>query len=127
MRCADRDGNADCRGRRLGMASPVETFLGVGWAYPVCVAAGRTAVAVFEEDIRQAIRIILGTNPGERVMRPDFGAGLNRFVFEPITTTTMSLIQTCVQEALTAWEPRIIVEEVTVADPSEHNKLLIDL
>jgi uncharacterized protein len=106
-----------------------KAFLGVGWAFPPKVEAdGTIAEAVYEEDIRQAIHIILGTNPGERVMRPDFGAGLNAFVFEPINTTTMSLIQTRVQEALVTWEPRIDVEQVKVTVASnERYKLLIDI
>jgi phage baseplate assembly protein W len=108
---------------------PANAFLGVGWAFPPAVAAdGKLAEAVHEEDIRQAIRIILGTNPGERVMRPDFGAGLNTFVFEPVNTTTMALVQSRVQEALVAWEPRIDVEAVNVTtDAVERNRLLIDM
>jgi len=104
-----------------------KAFLGIGWAFPPQVEAdGSIAEAVYEEDIRQAIHIILGTNPGERVMRADFGAGLNAFVFEPINTTTMSLIQTRVQEALVTWEARIDVEQVKVTvDSNEPYKLLI--
>ena len=110
------------------MASPVETFLGVGWAYPVCVAAGRTAVAVFEDDIRQAIRIILGTNPGERVMRPDFGAGMNAMVFEPMSVATLETVKVRVREALVDWEPRIDVEAVNASmDNAEPNRLLVDV
>jgi phage baseplate assembly protein W len=108
-------------------ANQEQAFLGVGWAFPPCVRAdGRIATVAFEEDIRQAIHIILGTNPGERVMRPDFGAGLNAFVFEPLSETTRQLVKTRVEEALVDWEPRIDVEEVRVAiDSAERNKLLI--
>ena len=104
-------------------------FLGVGWAFPPQLEAdGAPRMAAYEEDIRQAITIIIGTEPGERVMRPDFGAGLNRFVFEPANTTTMALIKTRVEEALIDWEPRIDVIEVKVAiDESERNKLWIDM
>jgi hypothetical protein len=60
-------------------------------------------------------------------MRPDFGAGLNRFVFEPVNTTTMALVQTRVYEALVDWEPRIEVLNVKVTtDVNEKNLLLID-
>jgi phage baseplate assembly protein W len=108
---------------------PQRAFLGVGWTFPPQVEAdGTIAEAVYEEDIHQALRIILGTNPGERVMRPDFGAGLNAFVFEPVNTTTMALVQTRVQEALITWEPRIDVEQVKVTtDSNERYKLLIDI
>ncbi|SRR5712692_1127390 len=110
-------------------ADQEKAFLGVGWAFPTCVQAdGRIATVAYEEDIRQAILIILGTNLGERVMRPDFGAGLNAFVFEPLNETTKQLVKTRVEEALIDWEPRIDVEEVKVTiDPVERNKLLITL
>jgi uncharacterized protein len=108
-------------------ANQEQAFLGVGWAFPPCVQAdGKVATVAFEEDIRQAIHIILGTNPGERVMRPDFGAGLNAFVFEPLNETTQQSVKTRVEEALVDWEPRIDVEEVRVViDSAERNKLLI--
>ncbi len=110
------------------MANAVEAFLGVGWAYPVCVAGGQTAIAVFEDDIRQAIRIILGTNPGERVMRPDFGAGMNALVFEPMSVATIESVKVRVRNALVDWEPRIDVEAVNASmDSAEPNKLLVDV
>ncbi|HLI63004.1 MAG TPA: GPW/gp25 family protein [Terriglobales bacterium] len=113
----------------MGATNNPKAFLGVGWAFPPCVTAdGKIALAEYEEDIRQSIRIILGTNRGERIMRPDFGAGLSEFVFEPVNPTTVNLLQTRVQESLIAWEPRIDVLDVTVtSDSSEHNKLLIDV
>ena len=83
-------------------------FLGRGWAFPVTVdGAGAIAIAEYEEDIRQAILIILGTDPGERVMRPDFGAGLRALAFEPINTSTIALARHRVEQALILWEPRI--------------------
>jgi phage baseplate assembly protein W len=113
----------------MGATSNPKAFLGVGWAFPPCVTPeGKIALAEYEEDIRQSIHIILGTNRGERLMRPDFGASLSEFVFEPVNTTTVSLLQTRVQESLIAWEPRIDVLDVSVSsDPSEHNKLLINV
>jgi phage baseplate assembly protein W len=91
-----------------------KAFLGVGWAYPVRLdARGDVETAAYEEDIRQAVRIILGTRFGERVMRPEFGAGLADLVFEPMNTTTLTLARRRVEEALVRWEPRI--DTVTVA------------
>jgi phage baseplate assembly protein W len=105
-----------------------KAFLGKGWAFPIQPeATGEVALAAYEEDIRQAIRIILGTAQGERVMRPDFGAGLHALVFEPINTTTMALVRHRVEEALITWEPRI--DEITVqvtAEPSQ-GRLMIDI
>ena len=111
------------------MKDPTKSILGCGWYFPPKVDVdGSIADAVYEEDIDQAIWIILGTNPGERVMRPDFGAGLNRFIFEPINSTTMEKLKGRVEESLIAWEPRIDVKEVTVQpDRAERNRLLIDV
>jgi phage baseplate assembly protein W len=107
---------------------PEKAFLGVGWAFPPYLDVTRVpAMVAYEEDIRQSIMIIMGTEPGERIMRPDFGAGLNRFVFEPANTTTMALIQTRVHDALVDWEPRIEVQAVKVTvDANERNLLLIE-
>jgi len=105
-----------------------KAFLGVGWRFPIePAAAGEVALAAFEEDIRQAIQIILGTAQGERVMRPDFGAGLHTLVFEPLSTTTIALVRHRVEEALITWEPRIdnVTLEVT-ADPPQ-GRLLIEV
>jgi uncharacterized protein len=73
------------------------------------------------EKVRESIRIILETEPGERLMRPRFGAGLRRFLMEPNNVATRTLIHREVVAALDAWEPRISVAEVVVApggDPS---------
>lgn len=107
-----------------------KAFLGVGWSFPVTpdVAAQDVARSEYEEDIRQAIRIILETNPGERVMRPDFGSGLLAMVFEPVNFTTRALLKQRVEQALVVWEPRIDVREVTVTvNGSARNRLDIDI
>lgn len=83
-------------------------FLGVGWKYPVRVNLdGKIALSAYEDDIKEAIWIILGTAKGERVMRPDFGCGIHDLVFAPINTATVTLVENSVREALTLWEPRI--------------------
>ena len=105
--------------------SPSPAFLGKGWAFPVSIYSGQTSTAAYEEDVRQAILIILGTDPGERVMRPDFGAGLSAFVFEPMTPTTLESLRQRVQEALVDWEPRIDVEDVSVTAAPDEGKVLI--
>lgn len=98
-----------------------KAFLGRGFAFPLRIdASGAIASAEYEEDIRQAIRIILDTEPGERVMRPDFGAGLRALLFEPINLHTTALIRHRVEQALILWEPRIDSIGVEVrADPPQ--------
>lgn len=91
-------------------------FLGVGWAFPVAADAdGEAALSGYEADVREAVVIILATNPGERVMRPDFGAGLSALAFEPIGATTAALVRHRVENALVRFEPRIDVLDVRVA------------
>jgi len=103
-------------------------FLGRGWAFPPQVdVRGELSTVGHEDDIRQAIRIILATSRGERVMRPDFGAGLNALMFEPINTTTMTLARRRVEEALTTWEPRIDHVTVKVTDEARLGRLMIDI
>ena len=77
------------------------------------------AGSAYEDDIRQAILIILGTARGERVMRPDFGSGLHELVFEPLNTTTKALARHHVEQALVAWEPRVdnVTVQVSAAQP----------
>ena len=111
----------------MATASPAKAFLGVGWAFPPCTTAdGSTAIAQYEQDVYEAIWIILSTDWGERVMRPTFGAGLRSFVFGQLSQTTLQKVQTRVQESLIQWEPRINVEQVSVTiDPKNQGVLLI--
>jgi uncharacterized protein len=111
------------------MQGDEKAFLGQGWSFPLSFTpAGEIQMAAHEEDVRQAIRLILTTSFGERVMRPDFGAGLRSVLFEPLSTTTMSLVQHHVERALVEWEPRIDLLEVHVdADNASFGRLLISL
>lgn len=105
-----------------------KAFLGTGWAFPTTASpAGESSLVSYEDDIQQAIHIILGTARGERVMRPDFGAGLQDLVFEPINTTTMALAQHHVRQALITWEPRIDSITVTVSADPVRGRLMIDI
>jgi phage baseplate assembly protein W len=106
-----------------------KAFLGQGWSFPPCLESdGEIEIVAYEEDIRQAIIIILRTSRRERVMRPDFGAGLDDFLFEPLNETTMQLVKTRVEESLIDWEPRIIVQNVTVTGEQDpQGKLIIEI
>ncbi len=90
-------------------------IFGQGFAFPPRLGPdGRVALSVGPENIREAIRIILLTEPGERILLPDFGAGLARFLFQPNTVATHRLIEERIVRALSLWEPRIRLESVTV-------------
>ena len=89
---------------------------GQGMAFPPRVQPdGSIAWSRGEDNIREAMRIVLMTEPGERLQLPQFGAGLGRFLFEPNTVTTHTLISERIADALARWEARIHVEAVDVA------------
>jgi len=103
-------------------------FLGRGWKFPVSLEEGSFALAEEDEDIREAIVIILSTTPGERVMRPEFGCGIHEYVFSIINSNNLLLIEDEVRKALTLYEPRIVTEEVKAEpDTSEGGKLLVHI
>lgn len=89
-------------------------ILGQGIAFPLQLQGNKLGMNAYESQVAQSIRLILNTAKGERVMRPDFGAGLERLAFEPNNTVTAMLIQQQVKEALLRYEPRIEVLSVAV-------------
>jgi uncharacterized protein len=107
-----------------------KNWLGRGWAYPVQIdrRTGAVEVSEYEVDIREAIRIILGTAPGERVMRPDFGCGIHDLVFGVMDTMTLTRVESSVRDSLTKYEARIQVLGVDV-DPfyAAEGKLLVEI
>lgn len=93
--------------------SDAADFIGTGWAFPPRVdARGRLALASGIEEIEGAMRMILLTAPGERVMRPEFGCRVWDYLFEPMNPTTFGLVEAAVREAIERWEPRVTVEAV---------------
>jgi hypothetical protein len=89
-------------------------MLGAGLAFPLGVDhRASVALARGEEDIEQALEIILGTAPGERPMRPEFGCAVHDFLFDTIDAAMIGRMDTAIRAALDRWEPRI---EVTGID-----------
>lgn len=102
-----------------------QSLFGQGLGFPPRVGAdGRLAWSEGEDNVRESIRIILMTEPGERLMREEFGCGLRRFLFEPNTVTTRALIREQVMRAVTRWEPRVSVDEVTVESDADDARLV---
>lgn len=92
----------------------------LGWPLlPVPDARGELGWPTLDESVRQQIRVILTTRPGEQLMRPDFGAGLEDYVHEPNTITTRRRIRDAVSEHLERWEPRISLDRVEVWEVEE--------
>jgi phage baseplate assembly protein W len=102
-------------------------FLGIGWAYPVATdpLRGDIALSRYDRDVKEAIRIILETAPGERAMRPRFGCGIHELTFEEINATTMFAVETSVREALITYEPRIELIQITVDPRDALNGILL--
>jgi hypothetical protein len=83
-------------------------FIGNGWAFPAEINRnGSVRLVTGVEEVDAAIRMILSTVPGERVMRPEFGCAMWEQLFAPLTASTLGLIEQAVREALERWEPRI--------------------
>ena len=104
-------------------------FIGQGIAFPFQAnARGDVALSIGVVDIEQSIRVILGTMPGERVMRPTFGCRAWELVFDPNHAATHALMTEYVREALTMWEPRIRVERVdSFRDPKRPEALIVEI
>ena len=106
-----------------------QNIIGQGWAFPPTInKQGGMALTRGDEEIRQAIQIILLTAPGQRVMHPTFGSRLHELTFAPNNSHTAVLVRRHVEDALGMWEPRITVLDVTVTpDNDQDNCLLIDI
>lgn len=104
-------------------------FLGQGLAFPLQLnARGGLALVAGARDIEQAIRIILETEPGERVMRPEFGCRAKELIYAPRNAATESLLVEYVSQALEMWEPRIQVQEVAARiEPGLDGGWLVDI
>lgn len=111
-------------------------FLGIGWAFPLRVDDdGTVELSTYEENIKESIRIILGTAKGERQMRPDFGCGIHELVFARNDHATAGMAAYHVEQALIRWEPRIElikVEaspgiEVTNGSPGASDRLMVSI
>ena len=100
-------------------------FLGKGLRFPVSINLnGGVSSSAFEENVRQSIFIILGTAPGERIYRPDFGCRIHDLMFAPNTTLTAAAAEIYCEEAIYKYEPRVSkVKCKAETNPDEPNRL----
>jgi uncharacterized protein len=103
--------------------------LPVGWPLlPVPDANGQLNYPTLQESIRQSVRVILRTRPGEQLMRPRFGGGLQSFLNEPNDLTTRRRIYDLITESLDRWERRILVDRVDVLEvPGFPSRLRVEI
>lgn len=94
------------------------SFLGRGWAFPIQFNSNTKSVEMSaeEQDIRESLFIILMTDFGERVMRPNFGSQINESVFGAIDSITLNRIEDQVFSSILEWEPRVTLNEVIIDD-----------
>jgi phage baseplate assembly protein W len=100
------------------------SLFGRGVGFPPRIGSdGRVAWSSGADNVRESIRVILTTEAGERVMRPDFGAGLRAFLFEPNVPATHQLIEETIVHSLRRWEPRVALAGARVEpDPADEQR-----
>ena len=94
---------------------------------PMPDADGRLAYPDLETSIRQRIEAVLRTSPGEQLMRPEFGAGLELLVHKPNTAELRATTQAAITDAIRVYEPRILLDRVTVVSGKDLRELLITI
>jgi uncharacterized protein len=100
----------------------------VGWPLDVPDSGGSLDYSADTQCLREALWNVLMTNPGERLMRPSFGAGLSQWVGQPNTQSTRQLIASSITTAIGTWEQRVALSDVDVAiDPNDAARVLITL
>lgn len=104
-------------------------FLGKGWKFPIKVepSTGRIMTSEYEEDVEEALKIILNTAKGERIMRPKFGSNTFNYVFSLMNATNINLLKREIQEAILHWEPRVKNVEVNIDRSTKDNELLVQV
>ena len=103
-------------------------FLGRGWGFPVRFFSPDAGPLMVEanEDIQQALKLLIFTAIGERPMRPDFGSEIQAYVFEALEADSMAQLQEHLRLTVEEQEPRIELEAVTI-DSQEAGVLLIEI
>ena len=106
-----------------------KSFLGQGVSFPVRVdpQTGEMKMVSHEDDIAEAIRIILFTRKGEREANPEFGCGIHDYIFASLDYTTKSRMKSDIEDALIEWEPRIEDISVDIGEVDAGGKLDIKI
>jgi phage baseplate assembly protein W len=88
-------------------------FLGTGWSFPPEFSRrGGVRMVSAEEDIRQSLRLLLATTPGERVMQPSFGCGIKSHIYDSINESTITILKDLISQSILFFEPRVTLESI---------------
>ncbi len=105
------------------------SFLGTGWGFPPTFDRSAKGIEMIadEDDIRSSLEILLSTDIGERVMQPKYGCNLHRLLFEPLDTSLQAYMKDLIKTAILYFEPRIILENVTLQPEPEEGRITINV
>jgi|SRR5262245_8085137 len=97
----------------------MSSFLGTGWSFPPQFdrRGGAVVMVEDEDDIEESLRILFGTQLGERLFQPDYGLDLHEILFDPLSTTMRTLLEDRIRISILIYEPRIEPLAVRVASP----------
>lgn len=104
-----------------------DAFLGTGWSFPPVLTNIGVQMSRYEQDICESLHVLFSTAPGERVCRYDYGCPLRRYAFEPLTTQLLVRMRNEISRAVTLYEPRIALEDVSFEEQPEKGVLLVRL
>lgn len=104
----------------------LHNFIGTGWKFPVefNAASGEAEMITGEEDIQNSLEILFSTYTGERVMHPDYGSELSTFLFSPMNKSTLTYMESIVNDAILFNEPRVVVHSVEIEPAASEQGLL---
>lgn len=104
-------------------------YIGKGWGFPPEFSKSKGGIQVTEgvEDIHKSLEILFTTTRGERVMRPDYGADLSQFLFEPLDTTMKTYVKELVRDAILFHEPRIRLIDLDLETVDVEGRLQMEL
>jgi len=117
------------------MSGPVLSSIGgvqfgepIGWPLlPLPDADGRLCFPDLATSVRERIEAVLRTAPGEQLMRPVFGVGLEQLIHQPNTLALRSGLEERIGEQIKAFEPRILIDQIAVAEGPDRNTVLVTI
>ena len=105
----------------------MDAFLGRGWCFPPVLGKHGIQMSAYEEDIAESLQLLLSTSPGERVNRYDYGCPLHQYVFEPLTERLTLRMRNDIVRAITLFEPRVKLEDVSFEEQLNDDAVLIHI
>ncbi|MDR1714736.1 MAG: GPW/gp25 family protein [Prevotella sp.] len=100
-------------------------YLGIGWSFPVSFDKKESvSMSYGDGDIRESLKVLLSTIPGERIFRPEYGCNIRQWTFSRMNLSEKTRIANTIEMAILEGEPRIILESVDVNIKDEREGIL---